>query len=317
MARDFLGLLRDLVVAKACQQPENLLDLPDTEKADVINLAAAASLDDLMRLHQGFSAGFDDVVRSGQPRAALEMLLVRLARRPPLLPMDELLYRLGALEHRLLAALPKLAPTRAPTAARPVTAEKVAGSAPSRGRSREPTTPSSLRPANRDSDRDEEPPDAVTVTGKAQSDAKRGSEPIESEQVLLAIWQELVDTISIERPEIAAVLEHAVPICVSHDEVHIGWPQSSALNLQFDDDDVIALVAKARQTLGEPSPKVTIEHNCREATGRPTLAAQEIANRTRNLRALLQQSRKDPRIQEAVQILGAHIRDVRVPGHLK
>ncbi|MBN2196564.1 MAG: DNA polymerase III subunit gamma/tau [Polyangiaceae bacterium] len=100
-ARDLLALLRDLVVAKVCAASADLIDLPDEERADVVKLAAAADTDDLIRLHQGFSHGFDDVVRSGQPRAALEMLLVRLSRRPPLLPLDELLQRLGALERRL------------------------------------------------------------------------------------------------------------------------------------------------------------------------------------------------------------------------
>jgi len=158
VARDFLALLRDLVVAKACQQPDALLDLPDTEKADVIALSATANLDDLMRLHQGFSAGFDDILRSGQPRAALEMLLVRLAQRPPLLPMDELLVRLGALEHRLLAAAPKGPPTRAQApAARPPAADTGFGAPAARSRGREASTPASPRSASRNADRDEEP----------------------------------------------------------------------------------------------------------------------------------------------------------------
>ncbi|WP_437938398.1 DNA polymerase III subunit gamma/tau [Sorangium sp. So ce341] len=101
VARDFLAHLRDLVVAKVCDDPAPLLDLADEEVADARALAARADADDLTRLHQGFSRAFDDIVRSGQPRASLEMALVRLARRPPLLPIDELLRRLGDLERRL------------------------------------------------------------------------------------------------------------------------------------------------------------------------------------------------------------------------
>jgi DNA polymerase-3 subunit gamma/tau len=100
-ARDFLSHLRDLVVAKVADDPARLLDLADDEIADVKQLVARADADDLTRLHQGFSRAFDDIVRSGQPRAALEMALVRLSRRPPLLPVDELLRRLGELERRL------------------------------------------------------------------------------------------------------------------------------------------------------------------------------------------------------------------------
>ncbi len=102
VARDFLAHLRDLVVAKVAADPSGLLDLADSELADLTALAARAGADDLTRLHQGFSRSFDDITRGGQPRAALEMTLVRLSRRPPLLPVDELLRRLGDLERRLL-----------------------------------------------------------------------------------------------------------------------------------------------------------------------------------------------------------------------
>jgi DNA polymerase III subunit gamma/tau len=104
VARDFLAHLRDLVIVKVAADPSGLLDLADSEAADVKALAGRADADDLTRLHQGFSRSFDDIARGGQPRAALEMVLVRLARRPPLLPVDELLRRLGELERRLLGS---------------------------------------------------------------------------------------------------------------------------------------------------------------------------------------------------------------------
>lgn len=106
VARDILGHLRDLVVAKVCENPAGLLDLSDEEIADVKALAAHASAEDLTRLHQGFSRSFDEIVRGGQPRASLEMALVRLSRRPPLLPIDELLRRLAELERRLAGSAP-------------------------------------------------------------------------------------------------------------------------------------------------------------------------------------------------------------------
>ena len=110
-ARDLLRHLRDLVVAKVGGPgARELLDLADEEVADVVALAESAELDDLTRVYQGFSKGFDDVVRSGQPRAAFEMLLVRLARRPPLLALDELLVRVADLEKRLGGGAPAPAP---------------------------------------------------------------------------------------------------------------------------------------------------------------------------------------------------------------
>src|SRR5690606_29322956 len=103
VAKDFLALLRDVVVAGTCNDPSELLDLPEEEQRDVKALAQHP-LDDLLRVHQGFSQGYDDVVRAAFPRAALEMLLIRLARRPPLVPVDDLLDRLVQLEKRLRQA---------------------------------------------------------------------------------------------------------------------------------------------------------------------------------------------------------------------
>jgi DNA polymerase-3 subunit gamma/tau len=101
LTRDLLSLLRDLVVAKVCKDPKQLVDAPDEELTEIVAMVSKHSDSDLMRLYQGFGRGFDDVVRSADPRAALEMLLVRLAQRPALLPLDELLHRLGHLEKRL------------------------------------------------------------------------------------------------------------------------------------------------------------------------------------------------------------------------
>ncbi len=121
VARDVLRHLRNLVVAKVSgESGRQLLELADEEAKDVYALADKADADDLTRLFQGFSKGFDDVVKGGQPRMAIEMLFVRLARRPPLLPVDDLIARLGELERRLGGAPPS------PPAPR-------GGSAPSRG----------------------------------------------------------------------------------------------------------------------------------------------------------------------------------------
>ncbi|MCA9647170.1 MAG: DNA polymerase III subunit gamma/tau [Polyangiaceae bacterium] len=147
VTRDLLALLRDLVVAKVVPDPSGLLDLADEELGDVKQLAESANADDLIRLHQGFSRGYDEVVRGAAPRAALEMLLVRLARRPALLPVDDLIERLHALERRLSAAPRGGAVERRPGAP-----------APSRPRNRDPRSPSpsGVAPA----ERADEPPAA-------------------------------------------------------------------------------------------------------------------------------------------------------------
>jgi DNA polymerase-3 subunit gamma/tau len=112
VARGILAELRDLVVAKVCREPDRLLDLADEESAEVKALAASADADDLLRLHHGFSTPFDEMAKSADVRAALEMLLVRLARRPALVPMDDLVGRLAELEQRLSGGSGPQGPSR-------------------------------------------------------------------------------------------------------------------------------------------------------------------------------------------------------------
>ncbi len=101
VSRDLLGYLRDLVVARVCKDPRPLLDCTEEETSELLALSRDADLDDLIRLQHGLSTAFDEVARSGQPRTALEMALVRLAHRPALQPIDELLDRLTDLEQKL------------------------------------------------------------------------------------------------------------------------------------------------------------------------------------------------------------------------
>ncbi len=112
VARDFLQQLRALVVARNSPNAAELLSLPDAELAELAQIASAAAPEDLSRLYLAFSRSFDDITRSAQPRAELEMALVRLAQRPPLVPVDELLARLHALERRVLAAVVQREPAR-------------------------------------------------------------------------------------------------------------------------------------------------------------------------------------------------------------
>jgi DNA polymerase-3 subunit gamma/tau len=109
LCRDFLHHIRNVVVAKVCtpSKARELLDLAEEEVEDAIALAQTSDADDLTRLFSGLSKAYDDIVKSGHVRAALEMTLVRLARRPPLLPLDELLLRLGELEKRLSTGTPR------------------------------------------------------------------------------------------------------------------------------------------------------------------------------------------------------------------
>ncbi|MDH5671115.1 MAG: DNA polymerase III subunit gamma/tau [Myxococcales bacterium] len=105
-ARQLLTLSRDLVVLKVVGDDPTLVDLPDSERGPAMKLIAQHSAQQLERGFSGLSRVVEAVAASGQPALTLEMGLVRLADRPPLEPLAELVARLQALEARLGGAPP-------------------------------------------------------------------------------------------------------------------------------------------------------------------------------------------------------------------
>jgi DNA polymerase III subunit gamma/tau len=304
VARDVLALLRDLVVARVCPDPKALLDLADDEAADVARLAAAGDPDDLVRLHQGFSQGYDDVVKSGQPRAALEMLLVRLARRPPLLPIDELVGRLAALERRLGAAGPGAA-GRAARPEPPVQASRPQTAA----RPREPRA----APAPR-GDRREEPPAEEPAPPPASAGAPSARDPLPLDEAALEAWASIIERVRESRPELAAILEHAAPLEVSGAELVVGWEPGSVFARQASEKETLALVTRAACEQFSARTPVVFELDSARAQNFDTLAQRQVRERQERLRAARNKARGHPRIADAMEILGARLKDVKVAG---
>ncbi|HWA75979.1 MAG TPA: DNA polymerase III subunit gamma/tau [Polyangiaceae bacterium] len=333
VARDLLALLRDLVVAKTCADPSRLLDLPDDAARDVSELARGADADDLLRLHQGFAQGFDEVVRSGQPRAALEMLLVRLSRRPPLVPIDHLLSRLAQFERRLTQGAVPGRP--APSGAAPRSPAPISGGgapAPS-ARPREPQSPPNPRPER--ADERKEPPRVASENGSAErrpeapppspsgppppqprngagprsSAAPRApAAPLDLDEALRAI----VARIAGERLELAAKLEHGVLLEAGPGRLLFGWAPDSLFGDLVSTPENTTIIERAASTvLGGPC-KVQHERDSARAAGKKTLSRLEAEAREARTRAAYEKARQHPRIAEAVEILGGRLKDLKL-----
>ncbi|MBK6535151.1 MAG: DNA polymerase III subunit gamma/tau [Deltaproteobacteria bacterium] len=113
-ARRVLGVLRDLVVARVAKDPDSMLDLVDEERAQAMALAKQHDPADLQRLFTAWAKVTEDVSRASEPRWVLEMAAVRLASRPTLVPVEELMAKLLEMERRVAAsaAAPGSAPAR-------------------------------------------------------------------------------------------------------------------------------------------------------------------------------------------------------------
>jgi len=321
VARDLLALLRNLVVAKVVKEPDSLLDLPDDEARDVKQLVQGADGDDLSRLYHGFSQGFDDVVKNERPRMALEMLLVRLARRPALLPIDDFVARLAALERRLGGGggggpSPQPPQPRAPQ--RPPHDSAAAEQQGYAGRPREPRSPAPS-PKSQGDDRGGEPPvgPRPVPSPRAPERPRIAAPPPEpaaplaqSVDELDQLYTQVLAILEAERPDLAAMLGHAIPLSMTPDGVVIGWPPEAMLVVS--DKESVATLARAAEKHFGKACAVSFEFECTRAVGRKSLAAADSQERAERTRAAYAAAQKHERITEAVEILGAKLKELKL-----
>ena len=305
VARDALALLRDLVVAKVCPEPGTLLDLPAEEVREVQELARAGNTDDLVRLHQGFAAGYDEVVKSGQPRAALEMLLVRLARRPPLVPIDDLVGRLGAMERRLGSGGPAPARERPPAARAEAEMPKATAQRP---RETRPSTTSERAPLAeatpvRTPEPPREPKQDASPPAPVASQSTPPSDPLDT-------WRKVVDRIGIDRPDVAAFLARAAPLEAGPGTVTLAFTEDDPSAVETERN--LELVALAATQHFDVATKVRVVKDSALMKTKRTLAGLNSEEGERQRRAAIAKVKNHPRVTEAVEVLGARIKDLKL-----
>jgi hypothetical protein len=315
VAKDVLAYLRNLVVAKVCLAPagsagpslKELLDLADEEVEDVVDLASRAEVEDLSRLFQGFSRAFDDVVRSGHPRMSLEMAFVRLARRPPLLPLDELLTRIGDLERRLGGAPP---PGQGPVprgggggGGRATHASSAPIHASPPGDTRPPRTHGTLALV------DPAPPRASPVAAPVIADAV---DPAAATDI--AAWYAIVERLRLEQPPLASVVEHAIPIEVGATRVRLGFEATAGFlaGRASEPAALEALTRAIRAHFGAPT-QVALELSAKPVPGIRTVASIEAERRSAELAKARAAVHDHPVVKEAIRLFGAQVRDVKLP----
>ena len=96
--RQWLDLLRDAVVLRVAGDQPKLVELPGEERARALAMSQKHELLELERAFRGVAELVEEVGKSSMPRTSLEMGAVRLATRPPLRDLAQLIARLDALE---------------------------------------------------------------------------------------------------------------------------------------------------------------------------------------------------------------------------
>jgi DNA polymerase-3 subunit gamma/tau len=303
-ARQLLGLLRDLVVLRVVGDDDELIDRPDEERRQAAQIALAHSPQQLERGFAGLSKLVDEVGQSTNPQLTLEMGLVRMADRPPLQPLSELLARLHALEQRLAGG------GQAASGERKDTSGSAQGRGPKRAAPPDTQAPHELRMPPRLEPRRAEPVPRQLDAPQASPTASSIGTPVipaapaptgtKGDDDVPQAWREIVAVLHQTQPALGAVLEHGVPVQIDASKLVLSFPEGSFFGRQ-------ATSSAARQALADAAERVlgqrpAVEVGFGLSSKRPTVAAQEAARRQEHRAEAIEAALSHPRVKDAMDV---------------
>src|SRR5262249_34947713 len=138
------------------------------------------------------------------------------------------------------------------------------------------------------------------------------SAPAPSESPDLALFRNVVDRLRTDRPELAALLHHASVVEVGRTRITLAMESGSVVDrLRHNEEWIRALRTAATDHFGgEPEIVFQTQNGRRDSV---TVAALDDKQRAARLEESRSRARQHPRVAEAVQILGARIKEIRLP----
>jgi len=247
----------------------------------------------------------DEMAQSPNPKLMLEMGLVRVATRPPLQSVAELIARLDALQRnpgpsggppggsRARMAKPKPAAT-------PVGPKAQATPAPLPKLEPEPATTAASEPEPKPRNPNQPIMPATKHAGGFQTSSGEVLTPIR--RAALLAWEELVGTLEQQQPALAAVLEHGIPKTVGPDRIVLSFKDGSFYGRQAQSPESIAAIVRvAEQQLGG-RPEIEIRFDAQGESANKTVAAVAAQRREAELESKRREALNHPRVRDAVDV---------------
>ena len=245
------------------------------------------------------------------------MALVRLSRRPPLVPLDGLMSKLAELERRLAADGTARSESPSPKVG--------AGRDPAKPPNELPSEPLAQSPRDLTTSVDERTQYASTVlrrhgvdsnaevpgfgTSSAQPSALERSVP-ERDKAHAVTWRAILDRIATEAPLASSMLEHGV---LQHDvdgRIAVGFEAGSFALSQIKDEMLRTASRVATDVRGTATEVTVVTVSTLEASS--SVAAARSAEKQEELDAARRRIASNPIVIAALSCLKAELRDVRV-----
>ena len=306
-ARQLLHLMRDLVVLK--------LDAGDPAEWVPEEREAAEALIgdiDILELQRAFRATsmvMDEMAQSPNPKLMLEMGLVRVATRPPLQSVSELLARLEALQGNPGAggsspggSRPrKPRPNPSPHPAEAKVEAKPQPKLQTKPEAKPKAAPSPVPAPDRNRKTPSEPiMPATKHAGGFQTSTGEVLTPIR--RAALQEWEELVSALEQQQPALAAVLEHGIPKAVGPDRIVLSFKDGSFYGRQAESPESIAAIERVAEKQLGARPEIQIRFDAKGEAATKTVAAVAAQRKEAEADAKRKEALNHPRVRDAIDV---------------
>jgi DNA polymerase-3 subunit gamma/tau len=295
LCRDLLEHFRHLVVAKIGADLTLLTDLPDHEIATVQQQAGSRSLEDLQRFFTLMLHAEEEISKTTYTQLAIEMTLVKLASQPPILPLDEALEKLSALQRQFLGGPLQQEPATPPRVVRSMSAPS-SRPAPSLGRTDEPSPsprPTSSAMVREGGEGSPSPPPSATPDKHAPAQPEQQSE-----------WDRFLTAVRKEKLSLFFTLKSSGRFLgLTATTLHIGVDKDPYFRELTRTDNQHLLETVARRFFGRDlTVQVTKSSTAVSSSGPQTATESSPAG---------QAAAGDPLVQTVLDILGGEVQAIR------
>lgn len=278
MARDLTVLM--LLPSPAGDRP-GLLDLPDDEVQELGKAAEKFSDPEIHFLFRSLLDAHDEIARSTFPRLVLEMTLTRLARRKPILSIEEVLERLQAMETRLMAGGSPPAPPQG-----------------------------AVTPPGMETPEEEEAEQEVRAETEAAGEVHALPAHRQDAEIVPA-WKEFVGFAKKKKPPLASILEHGHPLALSEGLLEIGYPEKSFYLERMQEADNRSLLETFAAEFFQRKLRVRISGMDPQSLPRNEAGNGQGKAGKNSQRDQEEQALNHPLVQEAINIFGGRVVEIK------
>jgi DNA polymerase-3 subunit gamma/tau len=297
--KEFCGelaqLTRDLLVLRIFPQGDpagsGLIDLPEEEIKELSLQVDKFSREEVHSLFRSLLTAHDEVARSVFPRLVLEMTLTRMARRRPVLAVEEVLEKLQAMEERLLAGKMPVSPPVSKTGPPEPVSQSI-----------------SVEPSEEDEEEVEEArgeEDNPAAVEKAEMVPGELSREADDE------WKEFINFAKKKKPPFASLLEHGHPLALNESILEIGYPGKSFYLERMQEADNLAFLQNLAKEFFKRTMKAKVSSMNRASPSRSK--GEEKKNEGNNSRRDKQEEALNhPLVREAINIFGGRVVEIKL-----